>query len=169
MLCGSLFPCISAQLLGRGYTQNLAFPERKQDSLLRRRPRRARPAVAGYNQTALYWKSNTSSATEYDLPCPRNDNMANEPGCQVRCADEQCSKARAAIHEIILTHGRGTTPHMVSPHCSLRNKHVTIKGGEDMSAKMPGSTRCERLCNGELSRVGMHLRRAWHQFRSVEP
>lgn len=132
-----------------------------------------RALVSAVSLGSAVWRSVPNVAAEYDLACPTvysRGNMAkfgimptanrrvHDPPCQVRCMDSNCSNAWAAA-EMLRQTTEHKDVHVVTMHCPLKaGSFVTIKGGENLRAHMPGDTLCERLCNAELSRVAINRR-----------
>ena len=119
-------------------------------------------AASATPRANLAWESTAEHSSEQDISCPAFDGMPQEPGCQVRCTDFNCSTAERAVSNLRTS----TVPsaHMAYNRCPpFTHSWATIKSGADETAGMPGNTLCERICAVQLSSVAVKRRMAHHR------
>ena len=114
------------------------------------------------------WHSDKPTAREYDFECPAFDQLRKEPGCQLRCADFNCTNGLVALAKI---RGGKASAHLALSECPpLDGVWVTVKAGHDeIASALPAADRCSQLCEHRYARASVVRRMSTHQELCAAP
>lgn len=106
----------------------------------------APPGVAPSTRP-MRWQTRAAPemASSSDYECRGFDEFTRDRGCQLRCTDDNCSKAVKALHA---THGSHINYNCCPPYSGCV---ATLKRGRDALAVLAGDI-CERRCSARLDR-----------------